>query len=75
METDVNVVDLCPDLRMVLDSGPGQAYLLRRGPEAVLIDTGIAGQGDAIAEALRDWAGSPQSPGIRQSRSCGLEQL
>ena len=50
METDVNVVDLRPYLRMVLDSGPGQAYLLRRGPEAVLIDTGIAGQGDAIAE-------------------------
>jgi glyoxylase-like metal-dependent hydrolase (beta-lactamase superfamily II) len=55
METDVNIVDLRPDLRMVLDSGPGQAYLLRRGSEAVLIDTGIAGQGDAIAEALRDW--------------------
>jgi glyoxylase-like metal-dependent hydrolase (beta-lactamase superfamily II) len=51
----VNVIDLRPDLRMVLDSGPGQAYLLRRGPEAVLIDTGIVGQGDAIARALRDW--------------------
>jgi glyoxylase-like metal-dependent hydrolase (beta-lactamase superfamily II) len=51
----VNIVDLRPDLRMVLDSGPGQAYLLRRGPAAVLVDTGIAGQGDAIAEALHDW--------------------
>jgi glyoxylase-like metal-dependent hydrolase (beta-lactamase superfamily II) len=51
----MNVVDLRPDLRMVLDSGPGQAYLLRRGPEAVLVDTGIAGQGGAIAQALRGW--------------------
>ncbi len=51
----MNVLDLRADLRMVLDSGPGQAYLLRRGPEAVLIDTGIAGQGGAIAEALRGW--------------------
>lgn len=51
----VNVIDVRPDLRMVLDSGPGQAYLLRRGSEVVLVDTGIAGQGDAIAEALRDW--------------------
>jgi glyoxylase-like metal-dependent hydrolase (beta-lactamase superfamily II) len=40
---------------MVLDSGPGQAYLLRRGMRAVLIDTGIAGQGDAIAGALAGW--------------------
>lgn len=51
----MNVVDLRPDLRMVLDSGPGQAYLLRRGPKAVLIDTGIAGQGNVIAGALREW--------------------
>jgi glyoxylase-like metal-dependent hydrolase (beta-lactamase superfamily II) len=51
----MNVVDLRPDLRMVLDSGPGQAYLLRRGREVVLVDTGIAGQGDAIAAALREW--------------------
>ena len=51
----MNVVDLRSDLRMVLDSGPGQAYLLRRGSEAVLIDTGIAGQGDAIVHALRGW--------------------
>lgn len=43
----MNVVDIRPDLRMVLDSGPGQAYLLRRGTGAVLIDTGIAGQGEA----------------------------
>lgn len=51
----MNVVDIRSDLRMVLDSGPGQAYLLRRGSQAVLIDTGIAGQGDAIASALLDW--------------------
>ena len=51
----MNVVDIRPDLRMVLDSGPGQAYLLRRGSQAVLIDTGIAGQGDAIAAALGGW--------------------
>jgi len=51
----MNVVDLRSDLRMVLDSGPGQAYLLRRGSEAVLIDTGIAGQGDGIVHALRGW--------------------
>jgi glyoxylase-like metal-dependent hydrolase (beta-lactamase superfamily II) len=51
----MNVVDIRPDLRMVLDSGPGQAYLLRRGTQAVLIDTGIAGQGDAIAGALSGW--------------------
>ncbi|TQS43111.1 MBL fold metallo-hydrolase [Cryptosporangium phraense] len=40
---------------MVRDSGPGQAYLLRRGRSAVVVDTGIAGQGDALAAALRDW--------------------
>jgi glyoxylase-like metal-dependent hydrolase (beta-lactamase superfamily II) len=51
----MNVIDIRPDLRMVLDSGPGQAYLLRRGAQTVLIDTGIAGQGDAIAEALAGW--------------------
>lgn len=51
----MNVVDIRSDLRMVLDSGPGQAYLLRRGTQAVLIDTGIAGQGDAIAGALAGW--------------------
>jgi glyoxylase-like metal-dependent hydrolase (beta-lactamase superfamily II) len=51
----MNVVDIRPDLRMVLDSGPGQAYLLRRGAQAVLIDTGIAGQGGAIADALAGW--------------------
>ena len=38
----MNVVDIRSDLRMVLDRGPGQAYLPRRGPQAVLIDTGIA---------------------------------
>jgi glyoxylase-like metal-dependent hydrolase (beta-lactamase superfamily II) len=51
----MNVADIRSDLRMVRDSGPGQAYLLRRGPQAVLIDTGIAGQGDAIADALGGW--------------------
>jgi glyoxylase-like metal-dependent hydrolase (beta-lactamase superfamily II) len=51
----MNIVDLRPDLRMVLDNGPGQAYLLRRGRQVVLVDTGIAGQGDALAAALRDW--------------------
>jgi glyoxylase-like metal-dependent hydrolase (beta-lactamase superfamily II) len=51
----MKMVELRPDLRMVLDDGPGQAYLLRRGSEAVLIDTGIAGQGDSVAAALRDW--------------------
>lgn len=51
----MNVIDLRPDLRMVLDSGPGQAYLLRRGSEVVLVDTGIAGQAETIAQALRDW--------------------
>lgn len=55
METDLNIVDLRPDLRMVLDSGPGQAYLLRRGSKVVLIDAGITGQGETIAQALRDW--------------------
>jgi glyoxylase-like metal-dependent hydrolase (beta-lactamase superfamily II) len=51
----MNLVELRPDLRMVLDDGPGQAYLLRRGSEAVLVDTGIAGQGDSVAAALIDW--------------------
>ena len=51
----MKMVELRPDLRMVLDDGPGQAYLLRRGSEAVLNDTGIAGQGDSVAAALRDW--------------------
>jgi len=48
----MNVVKHSIRPAMVLDSGPGQAYLLRRGTQAVLIDTGIAGQGDAIAGAL-----------------------
>jgi glyoxylase-like metal-dependent hydrolase (beta-lactamase superfamily II) len=60
-ETVVKVIDLRPDLRMVLDSGPGQAYLLRRGPQAVLIDTGIAGQGAGLAGALRDWGRDRES--------------
>ena len=51
----MSVIDIRPDLRMVLDSGPGQAYLLRRKAGVVLVDTGIAGQGEAIAEALRGW--------------------
>jgi hypothetical protein len=36
----MKMVELRPDLRMVLGDGPGHAYLLRRGSEAVLIDTG-----------------------------------
>lgn len=51
----MEIVDIRPNLRMVLDSGPGQAYLLRRGSAVTLIDTGIAGQGTAIAEALHGW--------------------
>ena len=51
----MNMVELRPDLRMVLDDGPGQAYLLRQGSQVILVDTGIAGQGDAIAAALQDW--------------------
>lgn len=51
----MTMTELRPDLRMVLDSGPGQAYLLRRGDGVVLVDTGIAGQGGAVEAALRDW--------------------
>ena len=51
----MKIVELRPDLRMVLDDGPGQAYLLRRGSDVVLIDTGIAGQADPIAAVLSDW--------------------
>lgn len=51
----MNMVELRPDLRMVLDDGPGQAYLLRRGSDVVLVDTGIAGQGESVAASLRDW--------------------
>lgn len=51
----MKMVELRPDLRMILDDGPGHAYLLRRGSEVVLVDTGIAGQGESIAAALRDW--------------------
>lgn len=39
----MTMVELRADLRMVLDDGPGQAYLLKRESGAVLIDTGIAG--------------------------------
>jgi glyoxylase-like metal-dependent hydrolase (beta-lactamase superfamily II) len=51
----MKMTELRTDLRMVLDSGPGQAYLLRRGEDVVLVDTGIAGQGGAIELALKDW--------------------
>jgi hypothetical protein len=51
----MKMLEIREDLRMVLDDGPGQAYVLRRGSEAVLIDTGIAEQGDSVAAALADW--------------------
>lgn len=51
----MTMAELRGDLRMVLDDGPGQAYLLRSGDQVVIVDTGIAGQGDAIAAALQDW--------------------
>lgn len=50
----VDVVDLRPDLRMLI-SPPGQAYLLRHGSGVLLVDTGRVGDGEAIAAALRDW--------------------
>jgi glyoxylase-like metal-dependent hydrolase (beta-lactamase superfamily II) len=51
----MDVVDLRPDLRF-LRGMPGNAYLLRSGPGAVLIDTGRVGQGSVVAAALRDWS-------------------
>jgi glyoxylase-like metal-dependent hydrolase (beta-lactamase superfamily II) len=51
----MKMTELRTDLRMVLDSGPGQAYLLCRDEQVVLVDTGIAGQGRAIESALQDW--------------------
>ena len=51
----MTMTELRTDLRMVLDNGPGQAYLLRRGDDVVLVDTGIAGQGGAIESALKEW--------------------
>jgi putative ABC transport system permease protein len=46
---------LRPDLRMVLDDGPGQAYLLRRGIRSRPDRHRHRGQGDSVAAALRDW--------------------
>jgi glyoxylase-like metal-dependent hydrolase (beta-lactamase superfamily II) len=51
----MNIVDLTPNLRMLELENPGQAYLLRRGDQVILVDTGTAGQESAIAEGLRDW--------------------
>ena len=55
MTTTPKMTELRDDLRMVLDDGPRHAYLLRRGDEIVIVDTGIAGQADAITAALGDW--------------------
>jgi hypothetical protein len=57
----MKMVELRPDLRMVLDDGRGQAYLLRRGSEAVLIDTGIADK----ATRSRPHSGTGASTGMR----------
>jgi glyoxylase-like metal-dependent hydrolase (beta-lactamase superfamily II) len=51
----MEIVDLKPTLRMLVLDNPGQAYLVRHGASAILIDTGTAGQADSIAEALADW--------------------
>lgn len=51
----MTMTELREDLRVVFDSGPGQAYLLRQGDRVVLVDTGIAGQGPAIEASLEDW--------------------
>jgi glyoxylase-like metal-dependent hydrolase (beta-lactamase superfamily II) len=50
----MDVVDLRPDLRMLLGV-PGQAYLLRRPSGVLLVDTGLVGGPDAALEALRGW--------------------
>jgi glyoxylase-like metal-dependent hydrolase (beta-lactamase superfamily II) len=51
----MDIVDLTPDLRMLVLDNPGQAYLLRQGEHVILVDTGTAGQADSIAEALENW--------------------
>jgi len=50
----MDVVDLRPDLRMLL-ADPGQAYLFRRGTDVTLVDTGRVGCGADVADALRGW--------------------
>jgi glyoxylase-like metal-dependent hydrolase (beta-lactamase superfamily II) len=50
----MDVVDLRPDLRMLVEP-PGQAYLLRHAGRVLLVDTGPVGSGDTVAAALRDW--------------------
>lgn len=51
----MTMTEIRPDLRVVFDDGPGQTYLLRRGDDVVAVDTGIVGNGEAIAAALQDW--------------------
>ena len=50
----MDVVDLRPDLRMLVAS-PGQAYLLRGADGVTLVDTGPVGSAGAISEALTSW--------------------
>jgi glyoxylase-like metal-dependent hydrolase (beta-lactamase superfamily II) len=50
----MDVVDLRPDLRMLVEP-PGQAYLLRHAGGVLLVDTGPVGSGDTVTAALRDW--------------------
>jgi len=56
--TLVNIVDVTPNLRMLVLDNPGQAYLVRSGEHVVLVDTGTAGQAESIAEALESWGSS-----------------
>jgi glyoxylase-like metal-dependent hydrolase (beta-lactamase superfamily II) len=56
--SDMNMIDVTPDLRMLVLDNPGQAYLVRHGEHVVLVDTGTAGQAEAIAEALESWGSS-----------------
>lgn len=50
----MDVIDLRRDLRMLVGP-PGQAYLVRRGGEITLVDTGRSGSGADVAAALADW--------------------
>lgn len=50
----MDVIDLRPDLRMLLGS-PGQAYLLRHPGGVLLVDSGPPGGGADIAQALAGW--------------------
>jgi glyoxylase-like metal-dependent hydrolase (beta-lactamase superfamily II) len=49
----VQIHDLRPGLRMLVDGRGVQAYLLRRGDAMALVDTGSAGHGTALATT--DW--------------------